>query len=195
MMLIAEMYSNPMFTQKILKGKQELIWEDKWIEMSTREFFEARYRRIAAEYGPDIAALHYEFPHGYPQPRIHGRIRHPLPPPLPVGSVPLPEPRNEEPKNPILKNLTVSIKGFTLGREMEREEEMKIDTNLIGNLGRGMKRNKNWDEVWERENRALEASIDKWDRISDEENAAYEREFDRKYKGLNYSIFPLKRRK
>ncbi|NIO43941.1 MAG: hypothetical protein GTN36_00055 [Candidatus Aenigmarchaeota archaeon] len=160
--------------------------------MSTREFFEARYRRIAAEYGPQIAGSHYEFIHGYPQPRIHGRIRQPIPEtvhrliePL-LGSISLPSEleNREEPEDPI------PIKEFTLDQEIEEEEKTKFILPKIG-----LKENKDWDEIWERNNRALETSIDKWDRIWDRENAAYEREFDRKYKGLNYSIFPLKRRR
>jgi len=96
--------------------------------MSTRELFKARYRRIAAEYGPDVAAIHYEFVHGYPTPRIHGRIRQPLSEtqrtlisPAPIGSI-LPE-ETEEIAESKPKSLTELI-----------DKMIESHTNFIENI-------------------------------------------------------------
>jgi hypothetical protein len=68
--------------------------------MSTRDYFEG-VRRNAKIHGHGKLALEssFEFIHGYPMPRIHGRPRQPLPTPLLLGSTSL-TPEKKEEKRP-----------------------------------------------------------------------------------------------
>jgi len=87
----------------------------------------ARYHRIAAEYGHDIASLHYDvFDTGSsfgPMviPRIHGRIRQPLPS-HPIGGISLPEPEDRgESKKSIASILAETLSSIEKNRETSIE--------------------------------------------------------------------------
>jgi hypothetical protein len=100
--------------------------------MSTREYFEGLHRGARIHgYGPKVLATSFEFVNDYPMPKIHGRLRQPLPPSLPLGSAPLQRKRKSH-QDPLSEELATSIENFIQGRKIDREiEEINDRTRKI----------------------------------------------------------------